>query len=225
MGLFAECSSTVEHLDLACTYISRTPLSFSGGLPFPALKTLKMTYHASRLCVYIIAPNLTTVTLRGRAISAQGRDAFDMNAFYNMLLHPPSRASLTSVTLSNFAGAMDPLIKCLDVMPVVSYLEIKNAGRDIPRGNILLRPLLGALIRGKGGDTQSMERLPRLTTLVMKFNGHGCAGVDLLRMIVSSRATTDTYEGKELLGLERFETDLVQDWARPLAPDLKQLIV
>ncbi|KAL1736594.1 hypothetical protein EV714DRAFT_198128 [Schizophyllum commune] len=225
MGLFAECSSTVEHLDLACTYISRTPLSFSGGLPFPALKTLKMTYHASRLCVYIIAPKLTTVTLRGRAISAQGRDAFDMNAFYNMLLHPPSRASLTSVTLSNFAGAMDPLINCLDVMPVVSYLEIKNAGREIPRGNILLRPLLGALIRGKGGDTQSMERLPRLTTLVMKFNGHGCAGVDLLRMIVSSRATTDVYEGKDLLGLERFETDLVQDWARPLAPDLKQMIV
>ncbi|KAL1682391.1 hypothetical protein EV122DRAFT_203802 [Schizophyllum commune] len=225
LPMISSCSTSLRYLNVhanQCDYSHTSPLK---STDLPLLEHLEAAGYGIQVCQIFAMPDLKSATLYGYGSSARRRDPCCLSYFVDMLRSSSTGAQLRSLTLINLAGVWRILAECLDLLPALSHLHIERPTYVGYKGvDIISRSLIYFLIRDTG-DGRSMERLPRLTHLVLKFrstrdSAMGTSKVALVREAVASRSRGCVYEGTELAALERFETDIPGDWTLPMSNDV-----
>ncbi|KAL1736616.1 hypothetical protein EV714DRAFT_197677 [Schizophyllum commune] len=225
LPIISGCSASLRRLNVSASQWDADSTTLENtDLPF--LENLEASGDGMLICKTFTMPNLELVSLCGYASSARWHDPYCLGHFADMLRSSSAGGQLQSLTLTNLAGVWRIVDDCLDLLPALSHLCIE---KDPYSGyyndvDIISRSLISILIR-ESGDGRSMARLPRLTHLAMKFRSKrdpamGTSKVALVREVVASRSRSCVYEGIELAGLERFETDIPGNWTLPMSDDV-----
>ncbi|KAL1692899.1 hypothetical protein GGG16DRAFT_50542 [Schizophyllum commune] len=217
LHIIAGCSTSLQSLDVAAWRIKEIPAFVAKGMVFPALETVKLSSLACELLTYMTTPRLASMVLRGFESHNHGKDTRLLERCVEMLSRSSAgtRDRLRSLELVDFAGATGTIIRCLDLLPALSSLDIVKSRSGFQGVSyIVSRSLLCALARDPTEPT-TMDRLPQLKRLGFKLGwpeGKEYAKTDLLKEILLPRTKECEHEGKELMRLEKFETDLPGDW-------------